>query len=217
MPLQKIIHFLSERPFQSNVLASKSIFQPLRLIFQRGFGQVFRNYNSKINVQPRIYMLIPGTLYRYSKALSSRGAVKVSLMERVLFLSTEPGCRSTISKNCKHHYFSCKKVDTAVEILVWHPAVDFPEVGLMRAAAGAASGRTKGCCVSPSFVNPPHPKASSYAKKSNYFGQLAKISDSSPPSWMSDGTLYKQKYLQNVLTGGLHLDKITFQILTFPP
>ena len=112
MPLQKIIHFLSERPFQSNVLASKSIFQPLRLIFQRGFGQVFRNYNSKINVQPRIYMLIPGTLYRYSKALSSRGAVKVSLMERVLFLSTEPGCRSTISKNCKHHYFSCKKVDT---------------------------------------------------------------------------------------------------------
>ena len=33
-------------------------------------------------------------------------------MERVLFLSTEPGCRSTISKNCKHHYFICKKVDT---------------------------------------------------------------------------------------------------------
>ena len=64
MPLQKIIHFLSERPFQSNVLASKSIFQPLRLIFQRGFGQVFCNYNSKINVQPRIDIIIHCTLYR---------------------------------------------------------------------------------------------------------------------------------------------------------
>ena len=101
-------------------------------------------------------------------------------------------CQSkTITRKCK----KCKSANSVVELLVWHSTVDFSEVG-------SASGRTKGCCVSPSFVNPPHPKASSYAKKCTFFGQLAKISDSSPPSWMSDGTLYKQKNFQNVLTGG---------------
>ena len=59
-------------------------------------------------------------------------------------------CQSkTITRKCK----KCKSANSVVE-----PWFDTPRwISLKWADEGSASGRTKGCCVSPSFVDPPKP------------------------------------------------------------
>ena len=87
-------------------------------------------------------------------------------MERVLSLSTEPICRSTISKNCKHHYFSCYLCWT---LSSWNPGLTprggFPWSGADEGCSCCCIRKDKGLLRFPFLCQSTSPKSKQLCKK----------------------------------------------------
>ena len=91
-------------------------------------------------------------------------------MERVLSLSTEPRCRSTISKNCKHHYFSCYLCWT---LSSWNPGLTprcgFPWSGADEGCSCCCIRKDKGLLRFPFLCQSTSPKSKQLCKKKDLF------------------------------------------------